>query len=101
MPSPRLLFLLLCACVAAAPAGALRPREQDSAFRQAQRGRIMPLPRIEQRAREHPFVRGARYLGPEFDEGAARYRMKFMRGDRVVWVEVDARNGRVLRTSDD
>jgi uncharacterized membrane protein YkoI len=101
MPSPRLLSLILAAAVVAAPAHALRPREQDSAFKQAQRGRIMPLRQIEQRVREHPFVRGATYLGPEFDGGAARYRLKYMRGDRVVWVEVDARNGRVLQTSDE
>ena len=47
---------------------AQRPRDQDRAFREAQRGKIMPLPRIEQRAREHPLARGAQYLGPEFDE---------------------------------
>ena len=101
MSSPRVLLCLLAACLAAAPAGAVRPREQDTAFKQAQRGRIMPLRQIEQRAREHPAARGATYLGPEFDEKVARYRMKFMRGDRLVWIEVDARTGRVLQTSDD
>ena len=101
MPSPYVLLALLAASVAIAPADAMRPREQDAAFKQAQRGRIMPLRQIEQRVREHPSMRGATYLGPEFNEAAARYRMKFMRGDRVVWIEVDARNGRVLETSDD
>jgi len=101
MSSPRFILALLAACVALTPAGAVRPREQDTAFKQAQRGRIMPLRQIEQRVREHPSMRGATYLGPEFNEAAARYRMKFMRGDRVVWIEVDARNGRVLETSDD
>jgi len=101
MSSPRVLLALLAASVAITPADAMRPRDQDAAFKEAQRGRIMPLRQIEQRVRDHPSMRGATYLGPEFDQAAARYRMKFMRGDRVVWVEVDARNGRVLDTSGD
>ena len=32
---------------------------------------------------------------------AATYRLKFMRGGRVVWIDVDARNGKVLQTSGD
>ena len=101
MSIARILLGFLAACVALAPAGAQRPRDQDAAFKEAQRGKIMPLPRIERAAREHPFVRGAEYLGPEFNGATATYRLKFMRGGRVVWIDMDARNGRVLQTSGD
>ena len=102
MSTPRnLLIAALAAGIVLTPAGAQRPRDQDRAFKEAQRGKIMPLPKIEQRAREHPLARGAQYLGPEFDEAAATYRLKFMRGGRVVWIDMDARNGQVLQTSGD
>ncbi len=105
MPSPRLLLAFLGACVAlqpvAAPAAAQRPRDQDMAYKDAQRGKIMPLPRIEQRVRDNPALRGATYLGPEFNQETATYRLKFVRAGRVIWVDVDARDGRVLQTSGD
>ena len=102
MSTPRfLLFAALTAGITLTPADAGRPRDQDRAFREAQRGKIMPLPKIEQRAREHPLARGAQYLGPEFIEETATYRLKFMRGGRVVWIDMDARNGQVLQTSGD
>ena len=72
--------------IALTPADAQRPRDQDRAFREAQRGKIMPLPKIEQRV--IPFMGGADYLGPELRGGT--YRLKFMRGGRVIWVDVDA-----------
>ena len=46
----------------------------------------MPLPKIERRVL--PFMDGADYLGPEFN--GETYRLKFMRGGRVIWVDVDA-----------
>ena len=106
MSTTRILLAAIAASMALAPgpyagADAQRLRDQDAAFKEAQRGKIMPLPRIERAAREHPFVRGAEYLGPEFNGATATYRLKFMRGGRVVWIDVDARNGRVLQTSGD
>jgi hypothetical protein len=106
MPSPRFLLAALAVSlvalpVAIQPVGAQRLRDQGAAFKDAQRGRIMPLPVIEQRAREHPALRGATRLYPEFNEGAASYRLKFMRGGRLMWVDVDGRTGRVVQTSDD
>jgi uncharacterized membrane protein YkoI len=44
-----------------------------------------------------PFMGGADYLGPEFN--GETYRLKFMRGGRVIWVDVDAATGRILRRS--
>ena len=106
----RILFLPLCAAVAAptllaAPASAeARPvvhaaqeRDQERAFDAKKRGRSMPLPKIEQRVM--PFMGGADYLGPEFR--GPTYRLKFMRSGRVIWVDVDARTGRIVGKSGD
>ena len=89
----RTLLLLLCAAIAAVaipasafarpghdavrpsrPAGEAarlawndRPRDQDRAYIQKQRGNSMPLPQIEQRV--IPRMGGADYLGPEMRGG--------------------------------
>ncbi len=77
------------------PAEAQRGRDQDMAC-EATRGRhILPLPAIESRVME--MMKGARYLGPEL--AGDRYRLKFIRESRVIWVDVDARTGRVLGKS--
>jgi len=96
-----LALIALAVPLALAPAAAARPREQDMAFQEAQKGRVMPLPKIEQRVRDHPALRGATYLGPEFNGGTVIYRLKFMRAGRVIWVDVDARTGRILSASGD
>ena len=70
-------------------------RDQDRAFEATRQGRSMPLPKIEQRVM--PLMGGADYLGPELNGGT--YRLKFMRGGRVIWVDVDAATGRVIRRS--
>ena len=85
-------------CIVHTPADArTKHRDQDVAFEATQQGRIMPLRTIE--ARIIPQMRGAEYLGPELDAGSSRYRLKFLRGDRVIWIDVDARSGRVLAKS--
>jgi hypothetical protein len=97
----RFAFLLgaLAALAAAIPAAAHppRPRDQDVAFQGRRDGRFMPLRAIE--ARIMPQMRGFDYLGPELDPEAGRYRLKFMRGPRVVWLDVDARTGQVVGRS--
>jgi uncharacterized membrane protein YkoI len=70
-------------------------RDQDRAFEATKQGRSMPLPNIERRVM--PFMGGADYLGPELNGDT--YRLKFMRGGRVIWVDVDAATGRILRRS--
>ena len=83
---------------AAAPADARpRDREQDEAFKATRDGRFVPLRAIESRI--VPQMRGYTYLGPELDAGAGRYRLKFMRGPQMVWIDVDARSGQVLGRS--
>jgi hypothetical protein len=98
MKLPLLLSLALVG-TAVAPAADARPRdrEQDEAFRGTQQGRLVPLRAIE--ARILPRMRGFSYLGPEFDPGLGRYRLKFIRGPQVIWIDVDARTGEVIGMS--
>jgi hypothetical protein len=90
-----LLAALFVATITGAPALADPPREADKAFRETQRGRALPLPQLERRVL--PFMGGADYLGPELSGGS--YRLKFMENGRVIWVDVDAQTGRILRRS--
>ena len=74
-----------------------RPRDQDRAYMQKQRGQSMPLPQIEQRV--IPRMGGADYLGPEIRGGNVR--MKFLDRGKVIWVDVDPRTGRIIGKSGD
>ena len=86
----------IAAGLAATPAMADRPRDQDRAFEAARHGRSMPLPMIERRVM--PFMDGAEYLGPELI--GDRYRLKFVNGrGKVIWVDVDAGTGRIIGRS--
>jgi hypothetical protein len=78
-------------------AGARRVRDQDRALEARQAGRIMPLHEIE--ARIIAQMPGCEYLGPEFDANSGVYRLKFMRGPRVIFVDVDGRDGRIIGRS--
>lgn len=71
-----------------------RGREQDAALRALKEGKIMPLRAIE--ARIVPRMRGFDYLGPELDPSSALYRLKFIRGGQIVWIDVDARTGQIV-----
>jgi len=98
----RVLVLLAAAIGLAAPAAAVdaqgrglqrdreRGREQDNAYRAMQQGQILPLPQIRARIR----VPGATFIGAEFDGRV--YRLKYMRGSDVIWIDVDAQTGRIL-----
>jgi uncharacterized membrane protein YkoI len=82
----------LIALVLAAPASAQRRGDQYQAFEARKSGRVLSLREIEDRVL--PQMRGSTYLGPEYDGGV--YRLKFMRGGSVIWVDVDARTGAIL-----
>lgn len=108
-----LLAASLAACLTSAPALADGPhggrgrqgdqqmggngpmREQERAFEATRDGRSMPLPQLERRV--IPFMGGADYLGPELNGGT--YRLKFIQNGRVIWVDVDAQTGRIIRRS--
>ena len=77
--------------------GHSRERPPESAFEARQQGRILPLPEIESRIRQQ--MRDADYLGPELDTFSGIYRLKFLRGDRVIWIDVDGRTGQVVGKS--
>ena len=80
----------------AAPGADARDRgDQQTAREQMKAGKVLKLRQIESRIL--PSMRDAQYLGPEYDSRALVYRLKFIRGDRVIFVDVDARSGRVLR----
>ena len=91
--------LLLAAAVAAgltsAPALADPSRDSQRAFEATREGRSMPLPQLERRVL--PFMGGADYLGPELNGGT--YRLKFIQNGQVIWVDVDAQSGRIIRRS--
>ena len=69
-------------------------REQDEVLNARQSGQVMSLRQIEQKV--VPRMSGFDYLGPEFDQGTASYRLKFMRAGSVVWIDVDARTGAII-----
>ena len=96
-----LMKFFLAACIAgiafAPGADARRQRDQDRAFAARQAGQIMPLHQIE--GRIIPRMPGCDYLGPEFDAGSGVYRLKFMRGGSVIYVDVDGRNGQIIGRS--
>jgi hypothetical protein len=95
------IFLLAAASglAASVPAAEARTpgREQDAALKALKQGRIMPLRAIE--GRIVPRMRGFDYLGPELDSSSSLYRLKFIRGGRIVWIDVDARTGQILGQS--
>ena len=96
----RLLTLLLCAgLAAAAPAQASKPprSDQGAARKEAQAGHILKSREIE--ARILPMMGNAEYLGFAYDSTAMAYRLKFIRDGKVLFVDVDARSGRIIQKS--
>lgn len=72
-----------------------RRGEQDEARQDMRDGKVKSLREIE--ANIVPRMRRMQYLGPEYDSTAQVYRLKFIDGNRVIFVDVDARTGSVLR----
>jgi uncharacterized membrane protein YkoI len=95
----RLLTSLLCALLASTPALAEQParNEQGAARKEAQAGHILKSREIE--ARVLPMMGNAEYLGFAYDSTAMAYRLKFIRDGRVLFVDVDARSGRIIQKS--
>ena len=94
----RLIFLtLLAAAVPAVPALAAPGDAQGQVRKDMRAGNVRSLREIEQQVL--PTMQGMQYLGPEYDPTAMAYRLKFIREGRVVFVDVDARSGQILRQS--
>ena len=104
MPHPyaipmKMLLLLATPIVAmlAAPALAGEPQrrsDQMSAFEARKQGHLMSLREIE--GRVIPTMKGAQYIGFDFDSGSAIYTLKFLRDGTVIWVDVDGRSGQIV-----
>lgn len=72
--------------------------DQTVAREQVDAGNVLPLRDIEKRVL--PQMKGMQYLGPSYDSVAKAYRLRFMKNGKVVFVDVDARSGRVLSRSE-
>jgi hypothetical protein len=93
--SMKLLLASLSALALAAPAAAQVLRsDQDHVYQGRRTGELRPLREIEARIVPRMQARGADYIGAEIDGG--RYRLKFVRAGRVIWVDVDGRTGALL-----
>ena len=78
------------------PAFAINPKaEQQSARKQMNDGKVLSLRQIE--GIILPRMKGMEYLGPEYDQDSKIYRLKFVDDGRVIFVDVDARTGSILR----
>lgn len=97
MISPRLYLLLLLLALPGVTAHAGPSDEQGRARKELRAGNVRSLREIEQRVL--PMMGGAQYLGPEYDPAALAYRLKFLREGRVVFIDIDARSGEIIRQS--
>ncbi len=98
--TPILLMLMaanICSSAHAIDPNATKQRrgEQNQARMDMVAGQVKPLREIERRI--VPRMRGMQYLGPEYDSIAQVYRLKFINKDRVIFVDVDARSGEIIR----
>ncbi len=92
-----LLAFGLVAGPIAAPAEAQRRSDQGEARKEMRAGNIMRVREIENRIL--PMMKDAEYLGFDYDSTAMAYRFKFIRKGKLLFVDVDARTGRILRRS--
>lgn len=91
-----LILSAFALCLPATPVLASGPgNEQGKARSDLRRGNVKSLSEIEQAVL--PTMNGAQYLGPEYDPVAQAYRLKFIRDGRVIFIDVDARSGEVIR----
>lgn len=81
----------------AAPAAARDDREAESARAAAEQGQVLPLGRLVAMVQARAPYRDMVYLGgPKFDERTMRYGLKFLDGNKVIVVFVDARTGKIV-----
>ncbi len=92
-----LIAFALVAATPFAPALASQGDEAGMARKDLRAGNVRPLREIERRVL--PMMPGAQYLGPEYDPASLTYRLKFIRDGRVLFIDVDARTGEVIRQS--
>ena len=94
------LALVACLAVPVAAAGQVRRADLLPLREAMESGKVMPLGQIIQLTRETPPYDEMRFLGVVgLDPVRLRYKLKFIDGDQVVYVYVDARTARVLGSS--
>ncbi|EQB30258.1 hypothetical protein M529_20530 [Sphingobium ummariense RL-3] len=98
MTSRSLIFGLGAALAAAAmipvaDAGGRRD-EQDAARRAMLEGQVMPFAMIKRRVDAQ--MAGATYVGSEFNPSTNRYRLKYVKDGKVMWVDADGRTGDII-----
>lgn len=71
--------------------------DQGEARKEMKAGNQLSLREIEKRVL--PKMRDAEYLGPAYDAAAHAYRLKFIKQGRVMYVDVDARTGKIINRS--
>ena len=77
------------------PAQASSQREElDAARRALREGLVMPFSVITRRV--DAAMGGATYLGSEFNPSTNRYRLKYVKDGKVVWVDADGRTGDII-----
>lgn len=94
----KLIATALLGLAVAMPAGAQQNRraEQDAAMNATRRGSVHSLREIEGAIVPSMKRKGANYIGAEYDSDVLRYRLKFVRGSSVIWIDVDGRSGAVI-----
>lgn len=70
--------------------------DQDAAFKDTQLGAVRSLRSIENAIVPGMEARGAAYIGQEYYQDNQRYRLKFMRGKSLIWVDVDGKSGAII-----
>ncbi|WP_445190700.1 hypothetical protein [Sphingobium sp. HWE2-09] len=85
--------LALTLAIPAADAGNRRD-EQDAARRAMLDGQVMPFAMIKRRV--DATMGGATYVGSEFNPAANRYRLKYVKDGKVMWVDADGRTGDII-----
>ncbi len=94
-----LIGAVLALALPAGVAGAQHHRaDQGAALEARKQGRLLPLREIESRV--VPSMRGAQYIGFDFDSASQVYTLKFLRDGTVIWVSVDGRSGTILSRTD-
>ncbi len=97
-PMKMLLLLAFAALPMLAPVLAAAPDQrrgdQMSAFEARRQGKALSLREIE--ARVIPTMKGAQYIGFDYDSGSAIYTLKFLRDGTVIWVDVDGGSGQIV-----
>jgi hypothetical protein len=71
-----------------------RRGEQDAARRAMLDRQVMPFALIKRRV--EAAMGDATYLGTEFIPASNRYRLKYVKDGKVVWVDVDGRSGDII-----